>query len=202
MRGGLLCMALLAAACGGTADNSGPPAPAPAAPADACQNDIRTCMQQRSTPPPATIDTSKTYQATVKTSKGDFVINLDAKAAPVTVNNFVYLSQHGFYDGLTFHRYVAGFVIQGGDPQGDGRGGPGYKLPNETNPAPWTKGSLGMASSPAGVNGSQFFVVLADAPSLATSGVYNHFGVVVQGMEVASALREGDKIVNVAITAT
>ncbi len=198
----LVSLAVLLAACGSAQDEGSPPPAAAAPPGDACQNDIRTCMQQRTSPPPATIDTAKTYQATVKTSKGDFTIRLDAKAAPITVNNFVYLSQHGFYDGLTFHRYVAGFVIQGGDPQGDGLGGPGYKLPNETNPAPWLKGSLGMASSPAGVNGSQFFVVLADAPSLATSGVYNHFGAVAQGMEVAAALRQGDKIVHVEITAT
>jgi cyclophilin family peptidyl-prolyl cis-trans isomerase len=119
--------------------------------------------------------------------------------APVTVNNFVYLSQNGFYDGLTFHRYEPGFVVQGGDPQGDGRGGPGYKLPNETNPAPWLKGSIGMASSPAGVNGSQFFILVGDAPHLANSGVYNHFGMVDQGMEAVSALRQGDKIVHIEI---
>jgi peptidyl-prolyl cis-trans isomerase B (cyclophilin B) len=199
----VVLLALLVAGCGGSdqtgGDSSAPRPPAAASPAGACQNDIKTCMQQRTTPPPTTIDTSKTYQATVKTSKGDFVLKLDPKAAPVTVNNFVYLSQQGFYDSLTFHRYVPDFVIQGGDPQGDGRGGPGYKLPDETNPARWVKASLGMASSPAGVNGSQFFILLGDAPQLATSGVYNHFGMVTQGMETVSALRQGDKIVHIEI---
>jgi peptidyl-prolyl cis-trans isomerase B (cyclophilin B) len=198
----VVLLALLVAGCGGSDQGGGdsaPQAPPAASPAGACQNDIRACMQQRTTPPPTTIDTNKTYQATVKTSKGDFVLKLDPKAAPMTVNNFVYLSQQGFYDGLTFHRYEPGFVVQGGDPQGDGRGGPGYKLPNETNPAPWLKGSVGMASSPAGVNGSQFFILVGDAPHLASSGVYNHFGIVTQGMEAVSALRQGDKIVHIEI---
>src|SRR5229473_2616003 len=125
-----------------------------------CDNGIVTCMEQRTTPPPNVIDATKKYTATVHTSRGDFTITfVDPKVAPVTVNNFVYLSQNHFYDGLTFHRVVPGFVVQGGDPNGDGRGGPGYKLPNETNPSPWVKGSLGMASSPDGVNGSQFFVL-------------------------------------------
>jgi peptidyl-prolyl cis-trans isomerase B (cyclophilin B) len=158
-------------------------------------------MQQRNSPPPTVIEPGKTYVATVHTSKGDFTIQLDPKAAPVTVNNFVYLAQNKFYDGLTFHRLAENFVIQGGDPSGDGTGGPGYKLPNETNPAPWTRGSLGMASSPAGVNGSQFFVVLADAPHLSTSGVYNHFGVVAGGMETVDKIRVGDKIVSIDATA-
>ncbi|HET6269919.1 MAG TPA: peptidylprolyl isomerase, partial [Arthrobacter sp.] len=120
--------------------------------------------------------------------------------APVTVNNFVYLAQNHFYDGLTFHRVVPGFVVQGGDPDGKGTGGPGYKLPDETNPASWVKGSLGMASSAAGVNGSQFFVLLGDAPSLSTSGVYNHFGAVTSGADVVSAIQVGDTIRTIDVT--
>jgi cyclophilin family peptidyl-prolyl cis-trans isomerase len=195
----VLCTVLLAAACGGetTSGNSGgaPPTAGPAASyPPGCQNEIRTCMEQRTSPPPQTIDAAKTYVATVHTSRGDFAIKLDPKAAPVTVNNFVYLSQNHFYDGLTFHRYVAGFVIQGGDPAGNGTGGLGYKLPNETNPSNWPAGSLGMASNAAGVSGCQFFVVLAPAPHLASGGVYNHFGSVPSGMDVVLQLRQGDTI--------
>ena len=188
---------LLAGACGGDdsgGGSAGTPAP-PASPVPAgCQNEIKTCMQQRTSPPPQTIDAAKTYVATVHTSKGDFAINLTPRAAPATVNNFVYLAQNHFYDGLTFHRYVANFVIQGGDPLGNGTGGLGYKLPNETNPSDWPAGSLGMASNAAGVSGCQFFVVLAPAPHLAGNGVYNHFGAVTSGMDVVQKLREGDTI--------
>jgi cyclophilin family peptidyl-prolyl cis-trans isomerase len=147
------------------------------------------------------IDAARSYSATVRTSKGDFTLALDVKAAPVTVNNFVHLAQNHFYDGLSFHRVVPGFVVQGGDPDGNGTGGPGYKLPDETNPAPWVKGSLGMASSAAGVNGSQFFVLLGDAPYLADSGVYNHFGAVSSGEQVVGSLQVGDAIRTIDVTA-
>jgi len=159
-------------------------------------------MPDRGTLPPTVTDPARSYAATVRTSRGDFTLQLDSRAAPVTVNNFVYLAQNRFYDGLTFHRVVAGFVVQGGDPDGNGTGGPGYKLPDETNPAPWTKGSLGMASSAAGVNGSQFFILLGDAPSLSTSGVYNHFGTVSEGQEVVEAIQIGDRIRTVDVVAT
>lgn len=152
--------------------------------------------------PPIVIDSAKSYSATVRTSRGDFVLALDAAAAPVTVNNFVHLAQTGFYNGLRFHRRVPGFVVQGGDPAGDGTGGPGYRLPDETNPAPWRQGSVGMASSAAGVNGSQFFVLLEDAPHLAGSGVYNHFGVVTSGQDVVQALKPGDAITTIEIAAS
>ena len=210
----VIWLALLTlAACGGDDNAGAPPPPSQPAPAGrstqaepqvslapGCQTPIRNCMQQRKTPPPTVIDPSKSYSATIRTAKGDFVVKLDPKAAPVTVNNFVYLAQNHFYDGLTFHRVEPGFVVQGGDPNGDGRGGPGYKLPNETNPAPWVKGSLGMASSPDGVNGSQFFVLLGDAPHLANSGAYNHFGSVVSGAEVVAALRPGDRINSIVVS--
>jgi cyclophilin family peptidyl-prolyl cis-trans isomerase len=170
-------------------------------PAPGCDNDIRTCMEQRTTPPPTVIDLSKKYSATVHTSRGDFVIALvDPKLAPQTVNNFVYLSQNHFYDGLTFHRIVPGFVVQGGDPRGDGTGGPAYKLPNETNPSTWPRGTAGMASSAAGVSGSQFFITIGDAPSLATSGVYNHFGQITSGMDILDKMQKGDKMTSIDIT--
>jgi len=202
MRPLLLAGLLLLAACGGDTGTSGEqPAPASSF-APGCQNEIRTCMEQRTSPPPQTIDAAKTYLATVHSSKGDFVLKLDPKAAPVTANNFVFLAQNHFYDGLTFHRYEAGFVIQGGDPKGDGTGGLGYRLPDETNPAPWTAGSLAMASNRAGVSGCQFFVLLGDAPHLATAGVFNHFGAVQSGMEVVLQLRQGDTIKGIDVTAS
>jgi cyclophilin family peptidyl-prolyl cis-trans isomerase len=117
---------------------------------------------------------------------------VDPKIAPQTVNNFVYLSQNHYYDGLTFHRVVAGFVVQGGDPLGNGTGGPAYKLPDENNPSKWPRGTAGMASSAAGVSGSQFFITIGDAPFLETSGVYNHFGQITSGMEVLDAIKQGD----------
>ncbi len=172
-------------------------------PAPGCDNDIRTCMEQRTTPPPTVIDPAKKYTATVHTNRGDFVISfVDPKIAPQTVNNFVYLAQNHYYDGLTFHRVVAGFVVQGGDPLGNGTGGPAYKLPDETNPSTWPRGTAGMASSPAGVSGSQFFITLGDAPSLATGGVYNHFGQVTSGMDVIDAIKVGDKMSSIDITAS
>ena len=147
------------------------------------------------TPPPNVIDPNKRYSVTVHTSRGDFVISLvEPKVAPQTVNNFVYLAQNNFYDGLTFHRVVPGFVVQGGDPRGDGTGGPPYKLPDESNPSQWTRGTAGMASSAAGVSGSQFFITLGDAPFLASNGVYNHFGEVTSGMDVIDKIQVGDKI--------
>ena len=157
-------------------------------------------MEQLTSLPPSVTEPGKAYVAAVHTSRGEFSIQLDAGAAPVTVNNFVYLAQNHLYDGLTFHRVVKGFVVQGGDPTGTGRGGPGYRLPDETNPAPWSRAAVGMASSPAGVSGSQFFVLLGDALHLATSGVYNHFGVVSSGMEVVDQIEPGDRIESIEIS--
>jgi cyclophilin family peptidyl-prolyl cis-trans isomerase len=160
-------------------------------------------MENRTSPPPQVIDSSKTYSVTVHTSRGDFVIKLVApKTAPQTVNNFVYLAQNHFYDGLTFHRVVAGFVVQGGDPLGNGTGGPAYKLPDESNPSKWPRGTVGMASSAAGVSGSQFFITLGDAPFLAGNGVYNHFGEVVSGMDVVDKIQVGDKMQSLDVAAS
>ena len=160
-------------------------------------------MSERTTPPPTVIDTSKKYTATVHTTKGDFVLAfVDTKVAPVTVNNFVYLAQNHYYDGLTFHRVVAGFVVQGGDPLGNGTGGPAYKLPDESNPANWARGTAGMASSAAGVSGSQFFITIGDAPFLAQNGVYNHFGQITSGLDVLDKIQQGDKMTSIDITAS
>ena len=207
----LAAVCVIASACGSAAGGGSAAAPAPAATtaatatpgAPACQNvDFRTCMAQRNTPPPTVIDPAKTYAVTVHTSQGDFTLKLDSKVAPVTVNNFVYLAQEKYYDGLIFHRVVPGFVVQGGDPSGNGTGGPGYKLPNETNPSQWPKGTVGMASSAAGVNGSQFFITIGDAPHLSGSGVYNHFGSVASGQDVVDQIKVGTTIKSIDVVAS
>jgi cyclophilin family peptidyl-prolyl cis-trans isomerase len=150
-------------------------------------------MQNLKSLPPNVTDLNKRYSVTVHSSRGDFVIALvDPKVAPQTVNNFVYLAKNHYYDGLTFHRVVAGFVVQGGDPLGNGTGGPAYKLPDESNPSRWPRATVGMASSAAGVSGSQFFITLGDAPFLATNGVYNRFGEVTSGMDVVDKIQVGD----------
>jgi peptidyl-prolyl cis-trans isomerase B (cyclophilin B) len=152
--------------------------------------------QMFSKPPPKTIDSTKTYTATVKTSCGTITIRLDPKVAPNTVNSIVFLAQHHFYDGLTFHRIVPGFVIQGGDPKGDGSGGPGYTTV-DTPPknAKYPTGTVAMAKTQneaAGTSGSQFFVVTADAAQSALApggnGQYAIVGRVTSGMDVVGKI--------------
>lgn len=135
------------------------------------------------TRPEMTIDPNKEYIATMNTSQGVVKIKLFAQETPVTVNNFVYLAQNKFYDGLIFHRVIKDFMIQGGCPLGNGTGGPGYKFEDEQNSAPLVQGSLAMANSGPDTNGSQFFIVTAAAtPWL--DGVHTHFGQVIEGMDV------------------
>ncbi|HBY98273.1 MAG TPA: peptidylprolyl isomerase [Chloroflexi bacterium] len=149
-----------------------------------------------------TIDTSKQYTATIETAKGNIVLELYPKAAPQTVNNFVFLARNGFYNGLTFHRVEPGFVIQGGDPKGDGTGGPGYTLPAEIE-LPHVEGAVAMARLSDQVNperrssGSQFYITLAPAHQL--DGAYTVFGQVVEGMDVVKAIAIGDTITDVTI---
>lgn len=140
--------------------------------------------------PQQIIDPQRRYQATVHTERGDFVIDLLSDVAPVTVNNFVFLVRDGFYDGTTFHRVIPGFVAQGGDPTGTGRGGPGYRIPDELSETPFEAGIVGMANAGPHTNGSQFYVILADAPHL--TGRYTAFGRVSAGMDVVLALRHRD----------
>lgn len=150
-----------------------------------------------SAPPEMTVDPGKTYRATIKTAKGDIVVSLDAANAPQHVNNFIYLSQQGFYDGLTFHRVEPGFVIQGGDPLGSGQGGPGYQVPGEFD-LKHIEGALAMARLGDAANperkssGSQFYITLAPTPFL--DGQYSVFGKVEQGMDVAQSIAVGDVI--------
>lgn len=115
-------------------------------------------------PPKLTLDKSKTYSATLTTSKGKLEVTLFADEVPNTVNNFVFLANEGFYDGTIFHRIVKTFMIQGGDPQGDGTGGPGYKFADEPITRDYTKGIVAMANSGPNTNGSQFFIMTQDTP--------------------------------------
>ncbi len=139
--------------------------------------------------PPMCIDTSKRYTATMETSLGTIVIALDATKAPKTVNNFVFLSRYHYYDGVTFHRIIKDFVVQGGDPEGTGRGGPGYKFADELPKAgQYEVGSLAMANAGPNTNGSQFFIITG------RSGVqlppqYSLFGKVVKGLEVVEEMQ-------------
>jgi peptidyl-prolyl cis-trans isomerase B (cyclophilin B) len=143
--------------------------------------------------PQMTIDQSKTYRVTVDTTKGPVVMDLMPSLAPVTVNNFVHLARDGFYDGLTFHRYVPEFVIQGGDPTGTGSGGPGYKFEDEPVQGSYREGAVAMANSGPNTNGSQFFICNTDCQQkLAQS--YNLFGYVVDGLDIVKQLRQGDRM--------
>jgi len=126
----------------------------------------------------------------VHTERGDFTIDLLIDVAPVTVNNFVFLAREGFYDGTTFHRVIPGFVAQGGDPTGSGRGGPGYRFPDEISETPFDAGVVGMANAGPNTNGSQFYVMLADAPQL--TGRYSAFGRISDGFDVVQTIRERD----------
>ncbi|MDW8325975.1 MAG: peptidylprolyl isomerase [Anaerolineales bacterium] len=138
-------------------------------------------------PPEMQIDPNKQYIATLDTEKGKIVIELLAKDAPITVNNFVFLARQGFYDGVTFHRVLKDFVAQAGDPTGTGMGGPGYFIPNENDNAEFDRpGLVAMANSGRDRNGSQFFITFKELPHL--NGGYTIFGRVIRGMEVALAL--------------
>lgn len=152
-------------------------------------------------PPPMQIDSAKNYVARFSTSKGDFDIQLFAKEAPITVNNFVFLAKDGFYDGLNFHRVIADFMIQGGDPEGSGRGGPGYKWADEPSALKLKHsgpGILSMANAGPNTNGSQFFVTHVPTPWL--DGKHAVFGKVMgDGQKVIDAIMQGDKINSVTI---
>jgi cyclophilin family peptidyl-prolyl cis-trans isomerase len=142
-------------------------------------------------PPPMEIDEHGQYQALIRTEKGDIRVELLPESSPTHVNNFVFLAENGFFDGLTFHRVVPGFVAQAGDPLGNSLGGPGYTLERELNSLPMDAGMIAMAAGPQGVSGSQFFITMEPQPSLKTSG-FNAFGRVTEGLEVVQALTERD----------
>ena len=150
--------------------------------------------------PAMTIDAKKTYTATFETTRGTIVAALFADRAPVTVNNFVTLARDGFYDGLKFHRVIADFMIQGGDPQGTGSGGPGYKWADE-KPAlniKHERGSLSMANAGPNTNGSQFFITHIATDWL--NGKHAVFGKVRSGQDIVDATKQGDVVKKVTIT--
>jgi len=158
--------------------------------------------QSFSEPKESKVDPSKSYVAILKTDKGEIKIELFAKEAPLGVTNFIQLAQGGFYDGLTFHRVESGFVIQGGDPDGNGSGGPGYTVPAEIGPK-HIRGAVAWARTGDNVNperrssGSQFYITLAPTPFLDEG--YSVFGQTQEGMEVVEKIAVGDKILGIEV---
>jgi len=148
--------------------------------------------KQWSTPPEMQIDPKKKYKAHMETDKGTMVIDLFADKTPLTVNNFVFLSREGFYDGVIFHRVIGNFMAQGGDPTGTGRGGPGYKFKDEFDASLKhdKQGILSMANAGPGTNGSQFFITHGPTPHL--NGKHTVFGQVVVGLDVLMSIPERD----------
>jgi peptidyl-prolyl cis-trans isomerase B (cyclophilin B) len=149
-------------------------------------------------PPVMQIDESTIYRVTITTERGDIVMDLDPRLAPKSVNNFVSLARDGYYDGLTFHRVEPGFVIQGGCPEGTGRGGPGYRFEDEPVQGEYTAGAVAMANAGPDTNGSQFFICLDDLAGKLPKQ-YNLFGHVVAGMDAVQATRKGDVMESVTI---
>jgi cyclophilin family peptidyl-prolyl cis-trans isomerase len=150
-------------------------------------------------PPDMQIDVDTIYQVTIETDRGPIVMELDPKLAPKSVNHFVALARDGFYDGHTFHRVVPDFVIQGGDPEGTGRGGPGYKWDDEPVKGEYTLGAVAMANAGPNTNGSQFFICIDDCTKKLTKA-YNLFGYVIDGMDVATSITQGDKMNSVSVS--
>lgn len=155
---------------------------------------------QWDTPPKMQIDPEKIYKAVIETGRGLIELELYPKHAPKTVNNFVFLAGEGFYDNVTFHRVIANFMIQGGDPTGTGRGGPGYRFGDELkeNPLKHDKNVISMANAGPDTNGSQFFITHSPQPHL--NGKHTVFGKVTKGNEVVDLIRQGDKIERVTVT--
>ena len=150
--------------------------------------------------PEMVIDPTKTYAATISTDKGDMILELFANKTPKTVNNFVFLAREGFYDNTTFHRVIADFMAQGGDPTGTGMGGPGYRFADEFHPELKhdKPGILSMANAGPGTNGSQFFITHVPTPHL--NNKHSVFGQITKGMDVLMALKNGSKINSIVIT--
>lgn len=169
----LLLMTLFGAGCGKTSP------PAAVAPPNIQSMPITLSR------PELLIDKTKSYTAVLLTSAGTIAIELNAKQTPITVNNFVYLARNDFYSGTPFHRAISGFMIQGGDPKGDGTGGPGYQFDDEPFTGSYRRGTVAMANSGPNTNGSQFFIMHADYPLPPN---YVIFGRVASGMEVVDAI--------------
>jgi peptidyl-prolyl cis-trans isomerase B (cyclophilin B) len=150
-------------------------------------------------PPKMQIDQSTVYEVTMETDRGNVILELYPEHAPETVNNFVFLSRQGFYDGIVFHRVIASFMIQGGDPTGTGTGGPGYNFADEvrSNPLTHETGVISMANAGPNTNGSQFFITHSPQPHL--DGKHTVFGRVVEGQDVVDVIAQGDRIISVTV---
>jgi len=153
-------------------------------------------------PPEMQIDTNKTYKVAIETNKGSMELELYPEHAPKTVNNFVFLAREGYYDGVSFHRVISDFMIQGGDPTGTGRGGPGYKFEDELtgNPLKHERCVISMANAGPNTNGSQFFIT--HSPQLHLDGNHTVFGKVVAGLDIVDAIEQGDTMVKLTISET
>ncbi len=154
--------------------------------------------RQYSQPPEMTIDPSGSYSATLHTNHGEIEISFFPDRSPNTVNNFLFLAQSGFYDGVIFHRVIPGFMIQGGDPTGSGRGGPGYRFDDElTGSGAYRRGTIAMANAGPDTNGSQFFICLDD---VGLPHAYTIFGTVISGMDTVDSIalvpRSGERPIN------
>jgi peptidyl-prolyl cis-trans isomerase B (cyclophilin B) len=156
--------------------------------------------KQWNSPPAMQIDPQKTYRAAIETTRGTIELELYPQHAPKTVNNFVFLAREGFYDGVSFHRVIGNFMIQGGDPTGTGRGGPGYRFEDEVknNPLTHETGVISMANAGPNTNGSQFFIT--HSPQSHLNGKHTVFGKVIRGQDVVDAIRQGDEMVTVTIS--
>ena len=198
---------LLLASCGGQSPEP-PPEPSPApppepSPAPSPKPEPKTYSE----PPSMVIDTTKKYTAVIETEKGNLVLELFAGDVPRTVNNFVFLSREGYYDGSTFHRVIPGFMAQGGDPTGTGRGNPGYRFDDEFTDHTHVAGALSMANAGPNTNGSQFFITFA--PQHGLDGKHTVFGQLVEGVDVLERLTprdpnqnpqfEGERVIRVTI---
>ncbi len=150
-------------------------------------------------PPEMQIDVKKKYSAIITTTRGTMELQLNPEYAPKTVNNFVFLAKEGFYDGVSFHRVIEDFVIQGGDPTGTGRGGPGYQFEDECkgNPLKHERGAISMANAGPNTNGSQFFIAHSPQPHL--NGKHTVFGKLLNGLDVLDTIEAGDMMVEVKI---
>ena len=199
----------LAACGGGNSEGSKSNTPAAAKGESAVAQCERTGEKSFAAAPAMIIDQQKTYTATIQTEKGNIVLELFAKDAPITTTNFVFLACHGYYDGVTFHRVIPGFMAQGGDPTGTGTGGPGYTIPDERSGLSFDlPGLLSMAKAGPNTTGSQFFITYAPVQRLDPN--FTVFGRVTSGMDVLESLTPrnpettpnappGDKILRVDI---
>ena len=207
----LVLVTLSFVSCGEAAPTPAPapaPTPAPAQPPEPPSEPVvKPEPKTYSEPPQMMIDTSKKYTAVIVTEKGSLVLELFAKDVPVTVNNFVFLATEGFYNGSTFHRVIPGFMVQGGDPSGTGRGGPGYEFEDEFTDHKHVAGALSMANKGPNTNGSQFFITYA--PQHGLDGKHTVFGQLIEGTDVLESLTPrdpnqnpqfaGDKVIEVEI---